>query len=58
MDPKKIEVIRGWPIPTNLHEFKNSIYRCAYFIHFIKKFLDIAGPLLNLTKKNVKFVWS
>ena len=20
MDPKKLEVIKGWPIPTNLHE--------------------------------------
>ena len=31
---------------------------CAYYRRFIEKFLYIAGPLHNLTKKNVKFVWS
>ena len=31
---------------------------CAYYRCFIEKFLYIAGPLHDLTKKNVKFVWS
>ena len=31
---------------------------CAYYIRFLQKFSYIAGPLHDLTKKNVKFVWS
>ena len=31
---------------------------CAYYRCFIKKFSYIAGLLHDLTKKNIKFVWS
>jgi len=58
MDPAKLEVIKGWPIPRNLHELRSFIGMCAYYRRFIEKFSFIAGPLHNLTKKNVKFVWT
>ena len=31
---------------------------CAYYRRCIEKFSYLAGPLHDLTKKNVKFVWS
>ena len=31
---------------------------CAYYRRFIENFSYISGPLHDLTKKNVKFVWS
>ncbi|MCO5594117.1 hypothetical protein L7F22_048138 [Adiantum nelumboides] len=31
---------------------------CAYYRRFIEKFSLIAGPLHELTKKNVKYVWT
>ncbi|RXY01996.1 hypothetical protein DD576_30230 [Klebsiella pneumoniae] len=31
---------------------------CAYYRRFIAKFSQVAGPLHDLTKKNVKFVWT
>ncbi|MCO5587389.1 hypothetical protein L7F22_041338 [Adiantum nelumboides] len=31
---------------------------CAYYRRFIEKFSLIAGPLHDLTKKNVKYVWT
>ena len=58
MDPKKLEVIKGWPIPKNLHELWSFIGMRAYYRRFIEKFSYIAGPLHDLTKKNIKFVWS
>ena len=58
MDPKKLEVIKGWPIPTNLHELRSFIGMCAYYRRFIEKFSFIARPLHDLTKKNVKYVWT
>ena len=58
MDLEKLEVIKGWPLPTNLHELKSFIGMCSYYRRFIEKFSYIARPLHDLTKKNVKFLWS
>ena len=58
MDLENLEVIRGWPILTNLHELRSFIGMCEYYRHFIEKFSYIQGPLHDLTKNNVKFVWS
>ncbi|RYA46877.1 reverse transcriptase domain-containing protein [Enterobacter cloacae complex sp. GF14B] len=58
MDPSKLEVIKGWPKPRNLHELRSFIGMCAYYRRFIEKFSQIAGPLHDLTKKNVKYSWT
>ena len=58
MDAKKLEVIKALPIPKNIHERRSFIGMCAYYRCFIAQFSSIAGPLHNLTKKNVRFVWS
>ncbi|MCO5548361.1 hypothetical protein L7F22_001818 [Adiantum nelumboides] len=57
MDPAKLEVIKDWPNPRSLHEVRSFIGICAYYRCFIEKFSLIAGPLHDLTKKNVKYVW-
>ncbi|MCO5567216.1 hypothetical protein L7F22_020905 [Adiantum nelumboides] len=31
---------------------------CSYYRRFIAKFSAIAGPLHDLTKKNIKYVWT
>ena len=31
---------------------------CSYYRHFIPNFSEIAIPLIKLTKKFAKFVWS
>ncbi|MCO5587928.1 hypothetical protein L7F22_041881 [Adiantum nelumboides] len=58
MDPAKLEVIKDWPNPRKLHEVRSFIGMCAYYRRFIEKFSLIAGPLHDLTKKNVKCVWT
>ncbi len=57
MDPKKLGVIKDWPEPRNLHELRSFIGMCSYYRRFIEKFSMLAGPLHDLTKKNVKFTW-
>ncbi|MCO5571737.1 hypothetical protein L7F22_025485 [Adiantum nelumboides] len=52
MDLAKLEVIKDWPNPRNLHEVRSFIGMCAYYRRFIEKFS------LDLTKKNVKYVWT
>ncbi|MCO5599472.1 hypothetical protein L7F22_053576 [Adiantum nelumboides] len=58
MDLAKLEVIKDWPNPRNLHEVRSFIGMCAYYRRFIEKFSLIASPLHDLTKKNVKYVWT
>ncbi|MCO5575130.1 hypothetical protein L7F22_028927 [Adiantum nelumboides] len=58
MDLDKLEVIKDWPNPRSLHEMRSFIGMCAYHRRFIEKFSLIAGPLHDLTKKNVKYVWT
>ncbi|MCO5575734.1 hypothetical protein L7F22_029537 [Adiantum nelumboides] len=58
MDPAKLEVIKDWPNLRNLHEVRSFIGMCAYYRRFIEKFSLIAGPLHDLTKKNIKYVWT
>ena len=57
MDPKKLEVIKEWPIPTNNHELRSFIGMSAYYHCFIAHFSSIARPLHDLTKKNARFIW-
>ena len=55
MDPSKLDIINGWPIPKNLHELQSFTRMCTYYGRFIESFLLIVGPLHDLTKKNVKY---
>ncbi|MCO5548490.1 hypothetical protein L7F22_001950 [Adiantum nelumboides] len=38
MDPAKLEVIKDWLNPRNLHEVRSFIGMCAYYKRFIEKF--------------------
>ena len=58
MDPSKLEVINGWPIPRNLQELRSFICMCAYYRRFIEKFSFLARPLHVSTKNNVRNVWT
>ncbi|WP_368853862.1 hypothetical protein [Enterobacter cloacae complex sp. 4DZ3-17B2] len=58
MDPSKLEVIKVWTNPRNLHELQSFIGMCAYYRRFIEKVAQIAGPLHELTKKSIRYTWS
>ena len=51
-------MINAWPVLKNIHELCSFIGMCAYYRRFIAHFFPIVGPLHDLKKKNVKFVWS
>ncbi len=58
MDPSKLAAIKDWPILGNLHDLQSFIGLCSYYRRFIVEFfLQIAGHLHDLTKKNIKYVW-
>ena len=58
MNPSKLEVIKEWPKPKNLHKLRSFIGMCAYYRRFIEKISLIARPLHDLTQKNAKYEWT
>ena len=54
----KIKAINEIQVPTNLKSVRGFIGVCSFFRKFIYKFSDLAEPLINLTRKNVKFHWT
>ena len=57
-DPGKVEVVKNFPTPARLKEFKSFLGLVNYYLRFIKSFSEIASPLNALTKEGVKFCWS
>src|SRR5271169_4930219 len=58
MDPTKLRGIRDWPIPTTVKQVRAFLGFGNFYRRFIKKFPDLARPLNNLLKKDVKFEWT
>lgn len=60
-DPKKIEAILEYPIPSSRKEVRRFLGTCSWFRRFIPNFSTIATPLNKLTgggKNAAKFVWN
>ena len=57
-DPSRTESIRNWPVPSCVKEARAFVSLAAFYKRFIASFADIAKPLYELTKKNVRFEWN
>jgi len=57
MDPTKVEAIKNWPIPKTPTEVWAFLGFTRYYQYFVKNYLLIAWPLLDLTKKTVEWHW-
>jgi hypothetical protein len=47
----KINIIKDWPMPTNVHEVRQFLGLASYYRKFIKNFARIALPLFDLLKE-------
>ncbi len=48
-DPEKVNVLKTWPIPTNLKGLKSFLGFSGYYHQFIKSYADLVKPLNELT---------
>ena len=55
---KKIETIEKIREPQTVTEVRSFLGLCSYYRRFVKGFSKIAGPLTELTKKNIPFEWT
>ncbi|KAL4031002.1 hypothetical protein IC575_009257 [Cucumis melo] len=51
MEPKKIEVIRTWPIPASIKKIQACLGLASFYRKFIKNFNSIVAPLTDCLKK-------
>jgi len=56
-DPNKIDDVRKFPVPTNITNVRSFLGLTGYYRKYIKGYSKMAGPLFELTKKDVVFVW-
>ncbi len=57
-DPSKIDAVQGFPAPTTVVNVRSFLGLIGYYRKFIKGYSKLVGPLFELTKKDVVFVWN
>lgn len=54
----KVEAILEFPVPNGKKALRRFLGMIGYYRKFCRNFADIALPLTNLLKGNIKFVWN
>ena len=57
VDPKKVEAVLKWEVPTNVFELRSFLGMAGYYRRFIEGFSIIVGPLTRLLRKDVQWNW-
>jgi hypothetical protein len=58
LDPGKIDAVWRFPVPTIVTNVRSFLGLTGYYRKYIKGYSKVAGPLFELTKKDVVFVWN
>jgi len=56
-DPGKIEVVLHFPTSKNVTNVRSFLKLTGYYRKYIKGYSNLAGPLFELTRKDVVFTW-
>jgi len=54
----KIEAIKAWKEPTNIHKLKSFLGAVGYYRNFIDEYAQTSAPLCKLLRKGVKYKWN
>ncbi|MES9882105.1 MAG: reverse transcriptase domain-containing protein [Sedimenticola sp.] len=57
-ETRNIEKVKNFPVPRSIREVKSFVSLASYYRRFVHDFSLLAEPLLELTRKDVEFVWT
>ena len=57
-EPQKGRVVIEYPVPRTVRDIRSFIGLAGYYRRRVPNFARIAQPLTNLTKKDVRFIWT
>ena len=57
-NPELTKSVMDWKTPTSTKHVQQFLGLANYYRRFVKNFSQIASPLTQLTKKDVKFIWN
>jgi hypothetical protein len=58
VDPSKVQEVLDWKPPRTMHQVRSFLGLADYYRRFISNFSKIAKPIIDLLKKEEKFVWN
>ena len=56
--PTNISKIMSWPKPKTAKQIKQLVAMGSYYRRYVKNFASIVRPMIELTKKGKKFLWT
>ena len=56
VDPEKVKAVSEWKQPTSASEIRSFLGLAGYYRRFIEGFSKIARPMIELLRKDTKFV--
>ena len=56
-DPKKVEVVKDWPIPSNTTQLWAFLGTEGYYRHFVPNYAEITSPLYHAIQKGNTLTW-
>ena len=57
-DPKKIRVIKEWPVPADESQLRAFLGTAGYYRQFVPNYAHIASPLHRACQKGDRFRWT
>ena len=58
VDPKNIQAIMDWPVPTNVSSIRSFMGIAGYYRIFVEGLSALAYPITSLQKKGLKIEWT
>jgi hypothetical protein len=57
-NPGKVEAVLHFPTPKNVTGVRSFLGLTGYYRKYIKGYSNLAGPLFELTRKDIVFAWN